>query len=199
MKVKPLLTILLLAIFLVACGSAYLPAPTSTPVPSPQPTTTPDLTVDLKTLDAKTEDELVLFMLDYILQSRIDNNTSFVQTRGEPWLDAPESAIIISYSDANSDEPIKVWWYFDNQLIEATDNQIAWKKWNEYFVYNSPTHTWPDNIAFSILSLSNNNTKATIYYSLSTCSECAAAFLFTLERNAYGDWLIIKDETLWMG
>jgi hypothetical protein len=187
--------ILLVAIFLESCASLHIPEFTQ----NLQSTATPDLTVEIRTLDDKTEDELISFMLDYILQSRIDHSTDFVQTRGEPWLNAPESAIIIRYGRDGSDEPIKVWWYFDNQLVEATDNQMAWNKWNEYYSYNSPSYTWPDNIAFSINSVSNRNTKATIYYSLSTCSECAAAFLFTLEKNASGEWSIIKDETLWMG
>ena len=195
MKTRIFISILLVAIFLESCAPLHIPEL----IHNLRATATPDLTVDIRTLDDKTENELVSFMLDYILQSRVDNNASFVQTRGEPWLNAPESAIIIRYWRGDSEEPIKVWWYFDNQLVEAIDNQMAWDKWDEYYGYNPPSYTWPDNIAFSIQSVSNSNMNATIYYSLSTCSECAAAFLFTLEKNASGKWLIIKDETLWMG
>jgi len=158
-------------------------------------------------IDEETEKELISFMLDFIIQQQ-EEHTNYVQTSGQPWLNPPSLANLIIYSPPNKEsgkspweqlkigEPIKVWWYFDNQLVEATDNQEAIQKYEEH--YMSASHTWPWRYEFGIISVSKDNTQATIYESSSSCSECAGGMLYTLQRNDAGEWEIKDSELLWL-
>ena len=155
----------------------------------------------------ETEKELVAFMLDSIIPKRDGGSANYVQTSGQPWLNPPPSATLIVYSPPNekkdkapweqlkNDEPIKVWWYFDNKLVEATDKPIAIQKYVEIYEYNS--HDWL-SYEFGILSISKNNKKATVYSGLSSCPECAGGSILTLERNDSGKWEITDSELLWL-
>ncbi len=155
----------------------------------------------------ETEKELVSFMLKFIVkqqQGRVD----YVQSIGQPWLTLPSDAKLIIYFPPNEEkdklpweqlnfgEPIKVWWYFDKNLIEATDNQVAIQKYLEH--YQVASHQWPGRYEFGILSVSRNNKRATIYESSSTCPECAGGMLYTLQKNDSGEWEIIDSELLWL-
>ena len=156
------------------------------------------------------EKEIVAFMLDNIIQGKLEGNANYLQSSGEPWLETSVTANIITFSPPNdakeknpweylkSSEPIKVWWYFDNKLIEVTDKGLGQQKWQEYYMNNSDSHSWPIASDFGILSMSNGNTKATIYVDFSSCSECALGFISTLERNDSGMWEIIDTELLWV-
>jgi hypothetical protein len=145
-------------------------------------------------------------MLDYILQLGTDEKVTYVQTSGEPWLNPPPSAKIIIFLPPNSkkpkspwdylngDRPIKVWWYFDNKLVETTDKEAAIREWEKTYMDIS----WPYRYEFGIFSLSNHNRSASIYFSASSCSECAGGRLIKLKRNASGQWVITKEELLWL-
>jgi hypothetical protein len=125
-------------------------------------------------------------------------------------LNPPPKANLIIYSPPNKevdknpwellriDEPIKVWWYFDNNLVEATDNQLAIQKWEELYMFNAELNSWPDRYEFGILSISINKKKATIYFSSSSCPECAGGLIHTVERNGSGNWVITDSELLWL-
>jgi len=153
------------------------------------------------------EKEIVVFMLDSIIPKPDGETSNYVQISGEPWLNAPPSAILIVYSPPNenknkdswdqlkTDEPIKAWWYFDNKLVEATDKPTAIQKYVEYYEYNS--YDWL-SYEFGILSISANNKKATVYYGLSSCPECAGGSILTIERNDSGKWEITDSELLWL-
>ena len=152
------------------------------------------------------EKEIVSFMLDFIIQNPVGGSANYVQTSGQPWLNPPPSAVLIVYSPPNEKkdknpweqlkigEPIKVWWYFDNKLVEATDNQVAVQKYAEYYMPNS----WLGRYDFGILTISRNNKKATVYFGSSTCPECAGGMIHTIERNDSGKWEIINSELLWL-
>src|SRR5215216_6880395 len=80
----------------------------------------------------ETEKELVSFMLKFIVEQQ-ENQADYVQSTGQPWLNLPSDAKLIIYFPPNEErdklsweqlkfsEPIKVWWYFDKNLMEATD------------------------------------------------------------------------------
>ena len=154
------------------------------------------------------EKELISFWLDFTIQQGLSQN-SYTRTSGEPWVNPPSSANIIiflpPYATTTNDpweqlalnSPIKVWWYFDNKLVEATDNQIAIAKWKEYYSPDD-SNNWPMRYEFGILSISKNNKKATIYESSSTCPICAGGMLYTLKRNNSGEWEITDSELLWL-
>jgi len=154
------------------------------------------------------EKELVAFMLDSIIQKPDGGPANYVQTSGQPWLNPPSSAILIIYAPPNekkdknpweqlrANEAIKVWWYFDNNLVETTDKQVAIQKYAENYMYES--HDWAGRYEFGILSISTNNKKATVYSSLSSCPECAGGSILTIERNDSGKWEITDSELLWL-
>src|SRR5689334_20812836 len=87
------------------------------------------------------EKELVSFMLDFIIQQDIRGSANYVQTSSQPWVDIPTNAKIITWSppvekiDENTSnylkdgEPIKVWLYADNKLVEMADKLGTIKKY----------------------------------------------------------------------
>jgi hypothetical protein len=153
------------------------------------------------------EKELVAFMLDHIIQNPSKEHVNYIQTSGQPWIDPPESAQLIIYAppykkidktpweQLQTDKPIEVWWYFDNNLIEATEKEIALQKYVERYEYNS--HDW-SSYEFGILSISNDNKTATVYSASSFCPECAGGSILTLEKSDSGEWIIIDSESLWL-
>jgi len=160
------------------------------------------------------EKELVAFMLDLIIQKENKETAEFVQSSGEPWLNPPSYANLIVYAPPNEDidkdpweqlnvdDPIMVWWYFDNQLVEANKKQTAIRKWKENYLFkpgaNSGSKSWPTDYEFGILSISRNHKKAMLYFSWSYCPECAVGFIYTLRRNNSGEWEIKDSEVLWV-
>lgn len=157
----------------------------------------------------ETEKELVEFMLDFIIAEAIGGDASYIETKGEPWVNPSSGTHLIIYSPPNekvnknpweylkNDEPINVWWYAENMLIEATDNKVAILKYQEYYMSGSNT-TWPERFEFGILSISANNRRAIIYFSTSHCPECAAGLIHTIQKNDAGEWEITDSELLWL-
>lgn len=159
------------------------------------------------TMSEETEKELVSFMLEFVVEQQ-DGHADYVPSTGQPWLNLPPDAILIVYLPPNEEkdklpweqlnlgEPIKVWWYSENELVEATDNQVAIQKYLEH--YQVASHQWPGRYEFGILSVSRYNRRATIYESSSTCPECTGGMLYTLQENDSGEWEIIDSELLWL-
>lgn len=207
MKHKGFFKVILVAIILVSCKPVSVPEMTQTPFPIKPTESFPELKIDLQTLDYETENELVTFMINFSLQAQSGEIINYLQINGEPWVNAPSSANLIIYLPPNKqkleaswdvlnyEEPIKVSWYFDSKLVEATDNQTAIQKWQDQYAHNS----WPERFTFGILSLSKNNTKATIYFSRSTCPECSGGMLLTVQKNDSGKWTPTNSELLWLG
>jgi hypothetical protein len=154
----------------------------------------------------KAEEELISFMLDFIVRLQ-EGHTNYSQVSGQPWLNPPADANLIVFLPPNEeidkkpweqlkfDEPIKVWWFFDNKLVEATDNQEAIQKYEEYYMADA---RWPWRYQWGILSISDDNKKATMYVESSSCPECAGGMLYTLRRDDSGEWQIIDSELLWL-
>jgi len=159
------------------------------------------------TMSKEVEEELVSFMLKFIVEQQ-EGHAGYAQSIGQPWVNPPQDAILVIYFPPNDvkeklpweqlkfGEPIKVWWYLDNNLVEASDNQVAIEKYFEH--YQVAADQWPGRYEFGILSVSRNNKRATIYESSSTCSECAGGMLYTLQKNESGEWEIIDSELLWL-
>ena len=85
------------------------------------------------------EKELVSLMLSWYAQ-RQDGQPAQIQLSDQPWLNAPSTAILITYAPPNknknkepweqlTNEPIKVWWFYDETLFEATDKDLAIQKY----------------------------------------------------------------------
>lgn len=161
------------------------------------------------------EKEIISFWLDRhirLSEKTMGDPVSYSQTRGEPWLDKPEEAMLIIYFPPNvsskkvwdqlkTDEPIKVWWYYDHKLVEATDSNKAIQKYKEQF--SSGSRKWL-RYEFGILSLSANNRKATIYERSSFSRDLENSKLYEegrrykVRRNGSGNWDVIDSEGLWL-
>jgi len=156
------------------------------------------------------EKEIITFTLELIIQQQTTGSIQYRQNSGEPWLSLPPKANLIIYAPANPEKdkadweqldksnPFQVWWYFDGNLVETQDRQLAIQEWQQYYQYELKAKSWPDRYEFGILSVSRNNKNAKIYFSSSTCPECAAGFIYTLRRNNSGQWEIVDKELLWV-
>jgi hypothetical protein len=154
------------------------------------------------------EKELVSFMLDFIVQQEIGGTANYIQTSGQPWVDAPPNAnIIVWYPPAENfpgdtirylqiDEPIKVWLYADNKLVEATDKKETIQKYDETQMLNPESDIWAwGSYGFGILSISESNNEAKVFFGVSCGPLCGHSVIYTVKRNTSGKWEI-KDEQI---
>ncbi len=157
------------------------------------------------------EKELVSFMLDFIIQQEIGGTVDYLQTSDQPWVDAPPGENIIiwappvdkaqdSFESVNSDEPIKVWLYADNTLVEVTTNQKdAIEEYRQTYMSDSQSDIWAwGYYEFGIMSLSSDNQEATIYVGVFCGPLCGHGVMYTLERNSSGKWEITGSERIWI-
>lgn len=157
------------------------------------------------------ENELISFMLDFIVQQEIGGTADYIQTSGQPWVVAPPRADIIiwappvdkegenSYRYVNDDKPIKVWIFADNKLVEATDKTGTIKEYKETYITNSESNMWAwGSYKFGIMSYSKFNRKAEIYVGVSCGPLCGHGVIYTLRRNIFGKWKLIGFQDLWV-
>jgi hypothetical protein len=155
--------------------------------------------------------ELVSFMLDFIVQQEIGGTANYIQTSGQPWVDAPPNANIIIWSPPvehvdkdsieyiESDKPIRVWLYADNKLVEASDKTGTIQNYQKTHMSNPKTDIWAwGYYEFGIMSISNNNQGATIYVGASCGPLCGHGVMYTVKRNASGKWEINDTKDLWV-
>ncbi len=158
-----------------------------------------------------TEEELVSFMLDFIIQQHTVEPANYVQTSRQTWADVPADAKIIVWSAPvekidetttnylKDGEPIKVWLYADNELAEMTDKLGTIKDYQmTHNISNSETDTasW-GYYSFGIFSISDNN-EAKVYVGFGCGPVCGEGDMYTLERNDSGKWEIKDTELLWV-
>lgn len=157
------------------------------------------------------EKELVSFIVDFIVQQEIGGPANYIQTNDRFWIDAPSSVNIIvwlppvknaeenSTEYLKSDEPIKVWLYADNKLVETIDKKETIQKFKQTYIINPESDTWAwGYYEFGIMSMSNNNQEAAIYVSVSCGNVCGHGAMYTLKRNNSGKWEIKESQGLWV-
>ncbi len=155
------------------------------------------------------EKELVSFILDFIVQQEIGGTANYIQTSGQPWVDAPPNANIIIWSPPienpgdfdyiKSDESIKVWLYADGKLVEATDMKDTIQNYKTTHMSNTESDIWAwGYYEFGIMSISSNNQEATIYVGVSCGSLCGHGVMYTVKRNSAGKWEIKDSKDLWV-
>jgi hypothetical protein len=158
------------------------------------------------------EKELASFMVDFIIQQDIRGPADYVQISGQPWVDIPTDAKIITWAhpvekiDENTNnylkdgEPIKVWLYADNKLAEMADKLGTIE---DYQMTHNISNSQSDTVSwgyysFGILSISDNNNVAKVYVGFGCGPFCGESDIYTLERNDAGKWEIIDTEFLWV-
>jgi hypothetical protein len=162
--------------------------------------------------DAKKE--LVSFMLDFIVQQKIEgpenHNQSNNPSQVNPLLDASMIVLLPPNEDFNGagfdylrfDEPIQVWLYDDGNLEEVNDKEAAIQKYQEVYMTHNPNpgaDSWFWGFyQFGIMSISRTNTKATIYLVDSFGPDTAGGLMYTVQRDELGKWSITHTELLWL-
>lgn len=161
--------------------------------------------------DGQADQELGSFMLDYIVRQEIGGTANYIETSGQPWVDAPPDANIIVWappadkipSDSldylRTDEPLHVWWFAGHQLVEVTDKQEAIQKYRQTYMSNSSSNIWGwGYYEFGILSLSNGDRDAKVYVGVSCGPLCGNGTIYSLHRSDAGKWAITGSEMRWI-
>jgi hypothetical protein len=159
----------------------------------------------------KTEKELVSFMLDFIVQQEIGGTVNYIQSSGQPWVDAPPDANMIVWAPPDKDraeytinylksgEPIKVWWFADNQLIETAKKKESIQKYQETHMSDPESNIWAwGYYEFGVLSVSLDNREATIYVGVSCGPVCGHGVIYAVHRNNSGKWEINDSKDIWI-
>ncbi len=159
---------------------------------------------------AQVEQELVPFMLDFIVQQNLGGKAPYAQSGGHLWAEAPQDAALIVWAPpvksseqngtlfVNTDEPTRVWWFADNQLAEVTDKVQAIQAFRQaHFSGDAPEHGW-GYYEFGILSVSADGRLAKVYLGISCGPLCGTGTIYTLQRNEAGTWSIKDSEGKWI-
>lgn len=157
------------------------------------------------------EKDLVSFTLDFIVQQEIKGTANYIQTSGQPWVEAPPNANMIIWSPPvdnvspdtikylKTNEPIKVWLYADNKLVEVADKEGAIQEYRQTHMSNPKSNIWAwGYYQFGIMSLSNNNNEAKIYVDVYCGITCGHGVMYTVKRNTSGKWEMTESKFLWV-
>jgi hypothetical protein len=155
------------------------------------------------------ESELAAFMLDRVTRQKIGVPADLLPSNPQPWAAAPQDADIIIWAppadriEENSiaylktDEPIKVWWYAGDQLVEVTDKPEAIAQFRQAHMSNPSSTHW-SYYEFGILSLSNGNRDAEIYLGVSCGPLCGEGVIYVVHRNDSGQWETKDIRNVWI-
>jgi hypothetical protein len=210
--------LILLAVVLAACNTAApttltptavptkTPTETATQTPIPRPSATPTLAPK-----AASEDEIISFALDFIVKEEILGLVEYVKTSNESWVPGPPKANIIIYApvvhDANHPEwgpnvnpgqPIKVWWYENDRLVETEQKLEAIHRYTEQFMStpSADIFAWGFYV-FGIDSIAEDGSHAKLYMGATCGPVCGHGILYALRRQSSGAWLITDQQFLW--
>lgn len=155
-------------------------------------------------------EEIVSFVLDFIVTNEIGGTADYIESSGMPWVDAaPQANIIVyappvgnsndSWSYVDSSRPISVWWYADNQLTKVEDMQKAIDEYEQIYMNDpkSDIFAW-GSYDFGILEISKDLRTAKIYVGASCGPLCGHGLFYYLQRSASGEWWIYDSEDLWV-
>ncbi len=156
------------------------------------------------------ERELVSFMLRYVLLHE-PGSTYPEPAGGHYWADAPADASLVVWAPPasplprdsiallKSDQPIKAWWFAKRQLVEVLDKENAIQQFRQAkFSVPFPNDNGGSYYEFGILSLSSGNRQAQVYADYWCGPLCGAGSVYTLQRNAAGQWEVTGSEMKWI-
>jgi hypothetical protein len=154
-------------------------------------------------------DEIVSFVLDFIVKYEIGETADYIRTSGMPWVDSPPEANIIVYAPAkqnadnsweylDSKNPITVWWYADNTLTEVDDKQKAIDEYQKKYIDNASgsIFVW-GSYDFGIIKINPDFRSAEIYVGASCGPLCGHGFNYKLQRSPSGKWWFYDSTHLW--
>ena len=146
-------------------------------------------------------------MLDNIILEQSGGTPGYSRTTGEPWLSNPPWAKLIVWAPANaipdrpsnylqSNKPIRVWWYTDNQLTETKDKQKSISEYRQRYMKGlSAVNRYYE---FGIVSIAEDRQSAKVYVGVKGGGGVGYGSYYTLQRSPSGKWWIVKTEKLWI-
>ncbi len=155
------------------------------------------------------EQELVWFMLHYMLLH--EPGSMYAQPAAAHWADAPGDASLVVWAPpanpvpdggigfVKTDQPIRAWWFSKGQLVEVLDKENAIQQFRQAkFSGPFPSDNGGSYYEFGILSLSNGNQQAKVYADYWCGPLCGSRSVYTLRRNAAGEWEVTDSEMKWI-
>lgn len=182
----------------------YQPSPT---VPATATSTT------VKNLTT-TKNEIVDFMIAYIVENEIEEMIDIIDKENVPLIDKPPDHFIVILSPIS--QPIdedysklqdaldtknaeKVWIYKNGELVSQTDGQTAIQDY-QAFIKNAPQYPsifmWGYN-EFGIVSISDDGKEAKVYLASTCGSLCGHGIILFLEKNKDNKWQLKDMTPLW--
>jgi outer membrane protein assembly factor BamB len=159
--------------------------------------------------EAAAEDEIVHFVLDFIVEQEIGGTIDYIRESGQPWVeDAPEANLIV-WEPPNEDAeypwellyeqpPRRVWWYAEGELVELEDGAAAIEEYEQTAMQDPESDIWAwGYYDFAIVSLSEGYQQAQVYVGVSCGPLCGHGYLYTLARSPSGEWWITLGQHLW--
>lgn len=154
--------------------------------------------------------EIVSFVVDFIVENEIGGTADYIRTSGMPWVDSPPEANIIVYAPPletperswrplDSQNPITVWWYANNELTEVEDMQKAIDEYRNIYIENaSPSIFAWGKYDFGIIKIGPDFRSAEIYVGASCGLLCGHGYNYKLQRSPSGKWWIYDSTELWV-
>ena len=151
------------------------------------------------------KDEIISFTVDFIITNEIGEMADYIVTSGQPWVDSPPQASIIIYgppatnsndfSYVDIDNPIKVWWFADGQLIEADDKLKAIEQYQKEYMEDpsSDIFVW-GYYTFGIVKIGPDFRSAEIQVEASCGPLCGHVVRYKIQRRSNGEWRIYDVE-----
>ncbi len=158
---------------------------------------------------AQAQQEIVDFLVDFIVQEEIGGTANYIRNSGQPWVTEPPKANLIVWAPAaenagssfnflKSDQPTKVWWYANDQLTETEDLIKSITEYKDRYMQKPASDIWAwGYYEFGIVSIGEDNQSAKVYVGASCGPLCGHGFFYTLQRGPNGKWWIAKSEHLW--
>ena len=154
-------------------------------------------------------EEIVSFVLDFIVKYEIGETADYIRNTDMPWVDAPPDANIIIYGPAltsedsfsyvNDKNPITVWWFADDQLSEVDDKLKVIEEYRANHMENpqSDIFAW-GYYEFAITKVSEDFRTAEVYIGVSCGSLCGHGVMYKIQRSPSGEWWIYDATDLWV-
>lgn len=158
--------------------------------------------------DSQVDEELVTFMLAHIVNNYVGDHIASIAPieQADPGVVQVPSIIIWAPpgKDLHSpgeildrDQPIRVWMYIDQQLIQMSDANAAIEQYLQKHIHYSVTESW-GFYDFGIFSVSKDRQSAEVYLGISCGPMCGSGYMYTLQRDSSGAWEIIEAELVWI-
>lgn len=189
------LVLMTLALALLACTAA---PQTIAPTPG---SGTPDPATPLPPA-AAAEGEVAMAMLDFLTRERTAEPDSVTPRPAREGEVIPDNATLILWtavkeplpddpmSSLDREAPIRAWWQWEGNLVEAADPKAALEQ-HQTRRDTAPNTDAPRSvyIEYGIIHISADSRSARVYVGLFCGPLCGSGMTYTFERDGAGQWI----------